>query len=178
MESVRLLISSEEIEIAVRRIASEIDRDYQGKEFAIYGILNGAFLFLADLCRKIQTPHSLDFMGASSYGMGKQSTGVLNITKYPDLSPKGKNVLLVEDILETGLTLDVLKKYCLEEGAKEVKICALIQKLKPEDSLGLSLDYWGFSLGDEFIVGYGMDYAGKYRHLPYIGILHSRSEAN
>lgn len=163
-------ISKEAIETKIQELAKEISKDYENQELLLCGILNGAFIFLADLSRAISIPHKIDFMGASSYADAMVSSGNVKITKYPDTNPAGKHVLIVEDVIETGLTLQKIKSYLKEEGALSVKVCSLIIKQINHDKK-YSAEYVGFLEGDEFLVGYGMDYGGLYRNLPYIGVI-------
>lgn len=172
----KIEISTESIQNKVRELADLISEDYRGKELLLCGILNGAFVFLADLSRSLSLPHRIDFMGASSYGDGTVSSGTVKITKYPESNPSGKHILIVEDIIETGATLHTMANYLKEEGALSVKVCSLVVKNK--SGVSYHADYVGFAMGDEFLVGYGMDYAGLYRNLPYIATLDSGDAPN
>lgn len=160
------LFSEEQIQKAIFLLKRQIEEDYRGKDLILCGILNGAYIFLADLSRALEIPHQVDFMGASSYENSMESSGYVQITKYPSQSIHGKNVLIVEDVIDTGKTLDFLLNYFLKEGAESTKICSLVVK---ESSYNRpKIDYYGLQAGREFLVGYGMDYAGYYRNLPYI----------
>lgn len=166
----KIIHTAEDINRTITELAIQISRDYEGKELLLCGILNGAFMFLADLSRKVTIPHKIDFMGASSYGEGTVSTGEVKITKYPDTSPRGKDILIIEDVIETGQTLGTIRSFFLEEGANTVKICSLVIKENKQRET-FPVDYYGFFDEDEFIIGYGMDHAGFHRNLPYIGIM-------
>ncbi|WCL50334.1 hypoxanthine phosphoribosyltransferase [Leptospira sp. GIMC2001] len=164
------LISESKIQERVKELGLQISEEYSGKELMLCGVLNGAFIFLADLTRNISIPHVIDFMGASSYGNSQVSSGKVQITKYLSISPKGKHVLVVEDIVETANTYAKIHEYLQEEGAKSVKICSLVVKNSKEKP-GFPADYKGFEVEDQFLVGYGMDFAGQYRQLPFLGIM-------
>ncbi|MCC5815751.1 MAG: hypoxanthine phosphoribosyltransferase [Leptospira sp.] len=166
----RVIHSELEIKKTVDELGRQISEQYRGKDLLLVGILNGAFIFLADLSRSLSIPHKIDFMGASSYGDATQSSGNVKITKYPDTNPQGKDILIVEDVIETGLTLGRITGYFLEEGASSVRICSLIVKEKPGRK-SFPADFVGYREGDEFLIGYGMDYAGLYRNLPFLATL-------
>lgn len=163
-------IPKEAIQVKVEELANEISKDYKNQDLLLCGILSGAFIFLADLTRAISIPHKIDFMGASSYGDSKQSSGNVRITKFLDTNPAGKHVLIVEDVIETGLTIQKVKSYLMDEGAVSVKVCSLIVKQVNEGKVQ-TVEYVGFLEGDKFLVGYGMDYGGFYRNLSYIGVI-------
>jgi len=154
----------------VKEIGALIEQDFKGKELVVVGILKGANIFMSDLVRKINCPLIMDFMVVSSYGAATKSSGVVKILKDLDSDIKGKTVIIVEDIIDTGLTLSYLKEYLINREAAEVKLCTLLNKpsgrTKP-----IHIDYVGFDVPDEFIVGYGIDYAEKYRNLPVIATL-------
>jgi hypoxanthine phosphoribosyltransferase len=166
----RVMISREEIANRVREIGEQINRDYVGEKLVLIGVLKGSCLFLSDLARQISLDTTFDFISVSSYGSGKQSSGEVKLTKDVDSSLQGKNVIIVEDILDTGLTLTYLTKLMEASQPKSLRIAALLDKpsrrLKP-----IQPDYYGFKIPDEFVVGYGMDYAERYRNLPDICIL-------
>ncbi len=153
------------IQSKVKDLGKIISLDYEGEELVLIGILNGSFIFLADLCRQIQVPHRIDFLGASSYGEQAQSSGKVEITKELQTDISGKSVLIVEDIVDTGLTLHFLKHHLENRNPKSLKIVSLFWKKKLETLL---IDYVGFEVENEFLVGYGLDYAGRFRHLPYV----------
>lgn len=167
----RILYDEAELGYTVSKIAEQINRDYEGTQLVVVGILKGSFMFLADLFRRIEVQDcTLDFMTASSYGSGTESIGTLRVTKDISCDITGKNVLIVEDILDTGNTLSYIKDYLLNRGALSVKVCTLFDKpsrrCKP-----ITSDYCGKKIEDIFIVGYGLDYDERYRNLPYVGVL-------
>ena len=166
----QILITSEEITERVRELGAEIGRDYDGVELLLVGVLKGAVVFLADLMRAIPIPVACDFMGVSSYGVGKSSSGVVKITADLSQSIEGCHVLLVEDIIDTGRTIRYLKRNLETRRPASLKICTLLDKLDRRE-VEVRLDYVGFRIPDEFVVGYGLDAAGLYRNLPYIAAL-------
>jgi len=168
MERLKLLVSEEEIKNRVRSIANQIERDHQGKPLVLIGTLKGAFIFLADLVRAIQREDlEIDFVRLKSYGLSDTTSGEVIITKDIETTLKGKNVVIVEDIVDTGLTLDFLIKHLINHEPASLKVCALIDK-RERRKVEVPLDYIGFVLEKGFLVGYGLDYAEKYRHLPGI----------
>lgn len=166
----RVMISREEIAKRVHEIGEQINKDYAGEKVVLVGVLKGSCLFLSDLARQISLDTTFDFIAVSSYGQGKQSSGEVKLSKDVDTSLQGKNVIIVEDILDTGLTLTYLTKLIEASQPKSLKVAALLDKpsrrLKP-----IQADYFGFKIPDEFVVGYGMDYAERYRNLPDICVL-------
>ena len=160
------IISQEEIQKKVKEIGGLISRDYEGKPLILIGILKGAFIFLADLTRTVTIDHQLDFVGVSSYS-GTRTTGTIKFTKKPDLDLKDKDILFVEDIVDTGRTLSALLKFFESYAPRSMKVCALIDK-KERREVELDVDYACFQLDEGFIVGYGLDYDQNYRHLPAI----------
>lgn len=165
-----VLYTKEQIEEMVQKLAREIERDYAGKEPVCVCILKGGIMFMADLIRAIRIPLTIDFMATSSYGSGTRSAGVVRIIKDLDRDIAGKDVIIVEDIVDSGLTLSYLKEYLKNRGAASLKICTLLDK--PERrKVPLQADYFGFTTPNEFVVGYGLDYDEKYRNLPLIGVL-------
>ena len=165
----RVLYSEEQIRERVSELGRQISKDYEGKSLVLISILKGGILFLADLTRAITIPHAFDLMGASSY-KGSQTSGKVIITKDTELDLQGKDVLLVEDILDTGHTLSVIIELLKIQDPASVEICCLLNK-KRERKLGVPLKYTGFEIADEFVVGYGLDYNEHYRNLSGIGIL-------
>ena len=167
-----LLLTKEQIAARVREMGEEITRDYDGMEgeLVLVGILKGAIVFFADLIREIDLPLSMDFMAISSYGSATKSSGVVRILKDLDKDIVGKHVLVVEDIIDSGLTLSFLKDNLLSRGAASLKICTLLD-MPERRRVDLHVDYAGFQIPDEFVVGYGLDYAETYRNLPDIGVL-------
>ena len=166
----RIFASEEEIAAVVRKLGAEITRDYAGKTPVFVGILKGCFIFMADLIRASQVPCTLDFMSVSSYGDGAVSTGAVKIEKDLSVNIEGRDVIIVEDILDSGNTLNYLVKYMGERKPASIRIVTLMDK--PERrAVPITADYVGFSIPDAFVVGYGLDYQQRYRNLPYIGIL-------
>ncbi|HEY3333229.1 MAG TPA: hypoxanthine phosphoribosyltransferase [Capsulimonadaceae bacterium] len=168
----RVILSEEQIAARVAELAEEISRDYAGKDLMLIGILKGCVVFLSDLIRQISIPLSFDFVAVSSYGADTKSSGVVRILKDLDESVESMHVLVVEDIVDTGLTLRL--SYLLENlrsrRAASVKVCTLLDK-PARRRVDVPVDYRGFTVEDQFVVGYGLDYQGKYRGLPYIGLL-------
>ena len=164
------LISQEEIETKVIELAKKIEMDYKNQEVLIVGVLKGAFVFVSDLVRNINLDLSLDFIAVSSYGMSTESSGVVKINKDIEMDLSGKNVIIVEDIIDTGLTLKYIKDYLSGKNAKSVRICALLDK-PSRRKCDVDVDYVGFEIEDLFIVGYGIDCKEKYRNLPYIAYI-------
>ena len=167
----KVLITQKEIEKRVEELAEEIKRKYKGKELIVLILLKGAFVFAADLLRKLEGVEiRCDFIKASSYGTSTESSGNVQLNLLPSLDITGKEVLLVDDILDTGLTLKKVKDWVLEQGAKSCETCVLLDK--PERrKVPFKADYTGFEIPNHFVVGYGMDCAERYRHLPYVAIL-------
>ena len=154
----------------IREVAAQIDADYAGREILMVGVLNGAVMTMADLCRAMTSHMSMDWMAVSSYGAGTKSSGVVRILKDLDADLTGRHVLIVEDIIDSGLTLSWLKANLESRGPASVEICTLLRK--PEAvKVDIDVKYVGFDIPNEFVIGYGLDYAEKYRNLPYIGIL-------
>ena len=169
----RVLVTREEIAAAVKKLGRRITEDYQGKKVIMIGILKGAVVFFADLIREIDLPLSMDFMVVSSYGASTKTSGVVQVVKDVSADITGMDVLIVEDIVDSGMTLSYLTKYLSSRGAASIKIVTLLDK--PERRrVDLKADYFCFTIPDEFVVGYGLDYAEKYRNLPDIGVLHPR----
>lgn len=168
----KVLISEEEIAERVQALATEISRDYSGRELVLVGVLKGSFIFLADLVKHISIPVMVDFAVISSYGDATRSSGRVKVSKEPDECVAGKHVVIVEDIVDTGLTLKLsdLAGKLYRAGAADVRICSLLDK-PDRRCTDIQPDYTGFEIPDKFVVGYGLDYKGLYRNLPYIGIL-------
>ncbi len=162
------LLSTEEIQKRVRQLAEEITEDYQDRELLAVGILRGAFMFFADLVRHIRVPLKVDFIVASSY-VKTETTGEVKIHCDLREDVRGKDVLLVEDIVDTGLTLSLIRKKILEKGPSSLKVCAFLDK-RERRVVDVPIDYRGFVIPNEFVVGYGLDYEDQYRNLPYISI--------
>lgn len=169
----RVLFSEEQLKQRVAEIAQQIDRDYEGKEPLLVSVLRGSFVFMADLVRQITLPCTVDFMAVSSYGSGTTSSGQVKIVKDLSEQIEGRDVIVVEDILDSGNTLSYLLKLLEARHPASIRLCTLLDK--PERrTKPVHVDYSGFSIPDAFVVGYGLDYDEKYRNLPYIGILKPR----
>ena len=166
----RVLLSEDEIREKVRELGGKITADYKNSNLVLGTVLKGAVVFLADLMRQIDVPAEIDFMVVSSYGSGVKSSGVVKIVKDLDVPLAGKDILIVEDILDSGLTLSYIKELLESRGPRSIRIATLLDK-PSRRKVDLQADYIGFSVPDEFVIGYGLDYDEKYRNLPYIGIL-------
>jgi hypoxanthine phosphoribosyltransferase len=168
LANIDVLIDAERLRARVQELGEEIVRDFNGEEVILVGVLKGAFVFLADLARAIDSRVVIDFLGVSSYGASTKSTGVVKITRDLSWPLTGKNVVLVEDIVDTGLTMSYLLETLATRKPKSLKVCSLLYKparakAKPP------IHYCGFTIEDRFVIGYGLDYDGRYRNLPYIG---------
>lgn len=169
-ERVRVLLSEKEVDDRIQAIGDQISRDYQGKQVHLVCVLKGGSFFLCELAKRITVPVSLDFMSVSSYGKDTKSSGVVKIVKDLDESIKGKDVLVVEDIVDSGRTLSYLLEMLGDRGPASLRLCTLLDK--PERRVvNVKVDYTGFEIPDEFVVGYGLDYDQRYRNLPYIGVV-------
>ena len=165
-----VLFTEEQLKTRVMEIAKEIEKDYEGKEIMLISVLRGSFVFMADLCRGIDLPCTVDFMSVSSYGKGTSSSGQVQITKDLSSDISGQHIIVVEDILDSGNTLSYLLKLLEQRNPASIRLCTLLDK--PERRVKhVDVHYSGFSIPDAFVVGYGLDYAEQYRNLPYIGIL-------
>lgn len=165
-----VMITQEEILQKAGEIGQRISREYRGEEIVMIGILRGAVLWMADLMKCIELDMTIDFMAVSSYGSATRTSGVVKINKDLDTDIEGKHVIIVEDIVDSGVTLNYLRGYISSRGARTVKICTLLDK--PEGRrVEIDVDYIGFTVDDRFIVGYGLDYDQKYRNLPYVTYL-------
>ncbi len=169
MDEIKELISSENIQKRVKEIGAEITAEYKGKDIIVVGVLKGAFIFMADMVRAIDLPCQLDFMQAQSYS-GTESTGIVNITRDIEFDVEGKDVIVVEDILDTGRTLYAICQTLRSKKAKSVKVCVFLDK-PSRRVVDLKADYVCYEIPDNFVVGYGLDYDEKYRNLPYVGQL-------
>lgn len=170
--NLEILFTSEQIAGRVGEMGKQIAADYAGQELILIGILKGACLFLSDLMRAIDAPLSIEFMAVSSYGKALRSSGEVRIVKDLDVSIEGKNVMVVEDIVDTGLTLSYLLENLRSRGAASVKLAALLDKPEPRKS-HVPIDYVGFEVPNRFLVGYGLDAAERYRNLPFIAVLNA-----
>jgi hypoxanthine phosphoribosyltransferase len=166
----RILFSAQELADRTRIMAQEISRDYAGKEPLLISVLRGSFIFMADLVRQITLPCTVDFMAVSSYGKSTVSSGAVQITKDLSEDIVGKDLIIVEDILDSGNTLHYLMKTLTARNPASIRLCTLLDK-PDRRKVPVHVDYRGFEIPDEFVVGYGLDYAERYRNLPYIGIL-------
>lgn len=166
----KILFTEEQLKTRVSELARQIEQDYRGKEIMLISVLRGSFIFMADLCRAIDLPCTLDFMAVSSYGKGTSSSGQVQITKDLSEDISGRNIIVVEDILDSGNTLYYLLRLLEHRHPASIRLCTLLDK--PERRVKpVEVHYTGFTIPDAFVVGYGLDYAEKYRNLPYIGIL-------
>jgi hypoxanthine phosphoribosyltransferase len=165
-----VLVASEDIQAKVRELGERITQDYREDKLLLVGILRGAVVFLSDLMRHLELPCEIDFMDISSYGTGTQTSGVVRILKDLEEDITGRHVLIIEDIIDTGLTLSYLRRMLLQRGPASLEICALLSK-PSRRQVDLSVKYLGFEVPDEFVIGYGIDYAGAYRNLPDIHAL-------
>ena len=165
-----VLIDADQIQARLRELAAEIDSDYAGRELLLVGVLKGAVMVMADLARELKHPIAMDWMAVSSYGSGTQSSGVVRILKDLDTDLHGRNVLIVEDIIDSGLTLSWLLANLKSREPESVEICALLRK---PDAARVAIDvkYLGFDIPNQFVVGYGLDYDEKYRNLRSVGVL-------
>lgn len=171
MEKVgQVLISEEELQKKIKEIGSQISKDYENEEILVIGVLKGACFFMTDLLKRITVDTCIDFMAVTSYGQSTKSTGVVRILKDLDTSIEGRNVLIVEDIIDTGLTLHYLYDNLYARNPKSLKICTLLDKPERRETQ-ITPDYVGFVVENKFIVGYGLDYNERYRNLPYITCL-------
>ena len=169
----KILFSAEEIQARVQELGAKITSDYQGKKLVVIGLLEGAAWFVTDLTRSVNLPMRIDFMVASSYGNGTETSGAVKVKLDVTEDLRGKDVLVVDDIIDSGVTFAAIVKILGTHGCNSIKTCALCDKAERRVN-GFECDYVGFHIPDEFIVGYGLDYAGDYRNLPFIGVLRSR----
>lgn len=165
-----ILIDEDKLAKRIKEIGQEISEDFAGEEIMLVGILKGASVFMSDLIRQISLPVYIDYMVVSSYGNSAETSGVVRIIKDLEDNIDGKNIIIVEDIIDTGLTLSYLKQNLLSRNPKTLKICTLLDKPARREK-EIDIDYRGFEVPDEFIIGYGIDYAEKYRNLPFVGLL-------
>ncbi len=170
-EKIRVLISEEEVDKRIREIAARISRDYAGKEIHLICVLKGGVFFTCELAKRITVPVSMDFMSVSSYGDDTKSSGVVKIVKDLDQPLEGKDVLIVEDIIDSGRTLSYLIEVLKGRKPNSIHLCTLLDKPERRVKKDVVVDYSCFNIPDEFVVGYGLDYAQKYRNLPFIGVV-------
>ncbi len=166
-----ILIDEETLQARIRALGVEISRDYAGRDLLLVGVLKGAVFFMADLMRELSIPCEIDFMAISSYGAGTDSSGVVRILKDLDLNISGRHVLVVEDIIDSGLTLSYLVRTLSARKPATVEICALLTKPERRE-VAVPVRYVGFEIPNEFVIGYGLDYAERYRNLPHVAVLH------
>ena len=169
-EHVKVLLSEKEVDDRIQAIGEQISSDYAGKQVHLICVLKGGSFFLCELAKRITVPVSLDFMSVSSYGSETKSSGVVKIIKDLDEPIKGKDVLVIEDIVDSGRTLSYLMEMLKDRGPASLKLCTLLDK-PDRRVIDVPVDYTGFEIPDEFVVGYGLDYDQRYRNLPYIGVV-------
>ena len=166
----RILLTEAQIAEKVSELGKKITEDYEGKDLLLVSVLKGSIVFVADIMRKIELPYAIDLMAVSSYGVHTKSSGVVKINLDLKASIEGKDILIIEDIIDSGLTLSYIKELLMGRGPKSVEICSIFNK--PDcNKIDLSPKYVGFDIPSEFVVGYGLDYAERYRGLPYVGVL-------
>ena len=169
-ETIKVLVSEKDVDARIEELGRQISEDYAGRQVHLICILKGGVFFMCELAKRITVPVSMDFMCVSSYGDGTSSSGIVKISKDLDETLEGKDVIIVEDIIDSGRTLYYLMDVLEKRNPKSLKLCTLLDK--PERRVkDITVDYIGFQIPDEFVVGYGLDYAQKYRNLPYIGIV-------
>ena len=174
-EKVKVLVPEEDVAKRIKELGEQISKDYAGKQVHLICVLKGGVFFMCELAKRITVPVSMDFMSVSSYGDGTTSSGVVKIAKDLDESLEGKDVLVVEDIIDSGRTLSYLLEILKKRNPNSMKLCTLLDK--PERRvMDVNVDYVGFNIPDEFVVGYGLDYAQKYRNLPFIGVVELDTE--
>jgi hypoxanthine phosphoribosyltransferase len=169
-DTLKKLFDKDEIRSAVKRLAEAITRDFDDEELVLVSVLKGSFMFISDLMREIGNPVVVDFIRASSYGSGTATSGQVTLTKDLETDIAGKNVIIIEDIIDSGLTLTAIRELLLARNPRSLKICALVDK-RARRKVEIEGDYVGFSIEDGFIVGYGVDYAERYRNLPAIYVV-------
>ena len=164
------LFSEEDIDEMTTRLGKQLTKDYAGKRVLVVGALKGAIFFMVDLLKKMDLPCDIDFIDVSSYGNGTESSGKITVTHDLEADVTGRDVLIVEDIVDTGLNLKFMKDEMIKRGAKSVKCCVLLNKTARRTT-EVEVEYYGTHVGNEFVIGYGMDFAGLYRNLPYVGVI-------
>ena len=169
-ERIRVLLPEEEVDARIQAIGEQVSRDYAGRQVHLICVLKGGSFFMCELAKRITVPVSMDFMAVSSYGGGTESKGVVKIVKDLDEPIKDKDVLVVEDIVDSGRTLSYLREMLKNRGPKSLHLCTLLDK-PDRRVVDVDVDYTGFQIPDEFVVGYGLDYDQRYRNLPYIGVI-------
>ena len=169
-ETSRVLIPEDEIDERIKQLGEQISQDYAGRQVHLIGILKGSIFFICELAKRITVPVTMDFMSVSSYGAGTKSSGVVKLIKDLDEPVNGKDILVVEDIIDSGRTLSYLLKNLSDRQPASISLCTLLDKPERRE-VDVEVDYQGFHIPDEFVVGYGLDYDQRYRNLPYIGVL-------
>ena len=169
-EKVRVLLSEEEVDAKIKAIGEQISKDYAGKQVHLVCVLKGGSFFMCELAKRITVPVSLDFMSVSSYGSETKSSGVVRIVKDLDEPLEGKDVIVIEDIVDSGRTLSYLMEMLKDRGPASLRLCTLLDK-PDRRVVDVKVDYTGFNIPDEFVVGYGLDYDQRYRNLPFIGVV-------
>lgn len=169
-ETVRILIPEDKVDERIAQLGEQISQDYEGRQVHLIGILKGSIFFICELAKRITVPVTMDFMSVSSYGAGTKSSGVVKLIKDLDEPINGKDVLIVEDIIDSGRTLNYLLKNLSSRQPASIRLCTLLDKPERRE-VDVEVDYQGFRIPDEFVVGYGLDYDQRYRNLPYIGVL-------
>lgn len=169
-ETTRVLIPEDKVDERIAQLGEQISKDYEGKQVHLIGILKGSIFFICELAKRITVPVTLDFMSVSSYGSGTKSSGVVKLIKDLDEPIEGKDVLVVEDIIDSGHTLSYLLKNLSDRHPASIRLCTLLDKPERRE-VDVEVDYQGFRIPDEFVIGYGLDYDQRYRNLPYIGVL-------
>jgi hypoxanthine phosphoribosyltransferase len=164
------MLSAEEIAVRVKELGAELTREYKDRSLVLVVVLKGSFIFASDLCRAIDGPLRIDFLGVRSYGEGTETSGVVQITQDLSRPIAGEDVVIVEDIVDTGLTIAHLMDLFRTRSPRSVKVCALLHK-PARSRVAVNVDYLGFTIEDKFVVGYGLDFGEKYRNLPYIGLV-------
>ena len=177
-EKIRVLLDEETVEKRICEVAAQISEEYKGKEIHMICVLKGGVFFMCELAKRITVPVTLDFMSVSSYGDDTKSSGVVKIVKDLDQPLDGKDVLIVEDIIDSGRTLAYLIEVLKQRGPKDIRLCTLLDKPERRVKKQVTVDYTCFTIPDEFVVGYGLDYDQRYRNLPYIGVVEQDQEGN
>ena len=175
-DKIRVLLTEEEVNKKISEVAAQINKDYEGKEVHLICILKGGVFFTCELAKRLTIPVSLDFMSVSSYGSDTKSSGVVKIIKDLDEPLEGKNVIIVEDIIDSGRTLAYLIEVLKQRNPKNIELCTLLDKPERRVKKQVQVKYTCFTIPDEFVVGYGLDYDQKYRNLPYIGVVEQEPE--
>ncbi len=171
MERIEMLLTEEQVDTRIAEIGKAISKDYEGKSVHMICVLKGGAPFMCELAKRVTVPVSLDFMSVSSYGGGTESSGIVKIVKDLDEPLEGKNVIIIEDIIDSGRTLSHLMEIFMNRKPKSLKLCTLLDKPERRVVENVNVNYVGFQIPDEFVVGYGLDYDQKYRNLPYIGVV-------